>query len=163
MSTLPKFYWVQQTHTWVIVFWQAAQHRSQQIRRDIGTNKNKCQSHKPGATQKATPGSAASSQPCLQPCAPWAGSVFLLVCSHQCESSLPQGMVLCFMGIHYRHMVNFSSVHNYKRTFWGQHKKTSRTVDDKISWQHSGIIWPFQKTAIGLFHFVIDSNDNTKF
>ena len=104
-----------------------------------------------------------ASQTCLQPCALGAGSVFLLICSHQCESSLPQGMVLRFMGIHYRHMVNFSSVHDYKRTFWGQHKKTSKTVDGKISWQHSGIIWPFQKTAIGLFHFVIGSNNNTKF
>lgn len=163
MSTSSKFYRVQQTHTWVIVFWQPAQHRTQQIRRDTGTNKNKWQSHKPGATQEATPGSVAASQPRLQSCAPWAGAIFLLLCSHHCQIALPQGMALRFMGIPYRHMVNFSSLHDYKRTFWCQHKKTSKTADNKISWQHSGIIWPFQMTAIGLFYFGIGSNDNTKF
>lgn len=162
MSTLPKFYWVQQTHTWVIVFWKqhsTGANKSEEILELIRTNA----SHTSQEQLRKPPGERGCIAALPAALRSVSGSVFLLVCSHQCESSLPPGMVLRFMGIHYRHMVNFSSVHNYKRTFWGQHKKTSRTVDDKISWQRSGIIWPFQKTAIGLFHFVIGSNDNTKF
>ena len=118
------------------------------------------------SNSKCHPGSVAALQPRLQSCAPGADSSFCL-CSHHCKILPLQGMVpslvLRFRGIHYRHIVNFSSVHNHKRTVWCQHKETTKTIDDKISWQHSGIVWPFQKTAVGLFYFVIGSNDNTKF
>lgn len=43
---------------------------------DTGTNRNTQQSHKPRATQRATPGSVAALQPCLQSCAPRADSIF---------------------------------------------------------------------------------------